>query len=115
MRFFASALHEAFATDASRPSEGESSEGHWRGVRAYKLTATSWAQDRHRGFLATLPRDCRLSVSKGPHPVEYLGGACFGTIADLERLRRPSPTSVQLFARKMAPGVLRNLLALDYV
>jgi hypothetical protein len=51
MRFFASALHGAFNEEGTeqaesssnrtqRPSEAQNFEEHWRGVRAYKLTAT---------------------------------------------------------------------------
>jgi hypothetical protein len=82
-------------------------------VRPYKLTATSWAHGRQEGFVGNLPASCKLTSSSGAHPVEYTGGKCF-TAKSIDALRRPRG-QVQLFARKFGPGLLQNLLDLNYL
>jgi len=82
-------------------------------VRPFKLTATSWAHDRKQGFVGSLPNSCKLTPSAGAHPVEYTGGKCFSA-KTIDELRRPKG-QIQLFARKFSPGVLQNLLDLNYL
>ena len=103
MRYFASALAVTVAPG----------DDAWTAVRPFKLTATSWAHDKKQGFVGSLPGSCKLVTSSGPHPVEYVSGKCFSK-THLDELRRPKG-QVQLWARKFGPGLLPNLLDLNYV